>query len=88
MTATVVVAPGYTTAEVDAAVTAALEAFLSPDTWPWEATVRRNDLIALIEGVEGVAYLTAGHPTTPAADVALSGAAPLADAGTINITAT
>jgi hypothetical protein len=86
VTATVRALPGYTAADVTANVTAALDAFLSPDTWPWSATVRRNDLIALLETAEGVDYLLAGHPTVPAGDVTLTGAAPLADLGTVALT--
>lgn len=77
--ATVQAAPGYDPATVEANVMAALEEYLSPDTWQWGAVLRRNDLIALIESVEGVDFLQAGHPTAPAADVALAGAAPLLD---------
>jgi uncharacterized phage protein gp47/JayE len=86
VTATVKAAAGYEAATVTANVTAALDLFLSPDTWGWAATVRRNDLIAVIENTEGVDYLVAGHPTTPAGDVTLTGAAPLADLGTLALT--
>lgn len=88
VTATVHRLAGFTDAEVEANVEAALTAYLNPDTWEWGATVRRNDLIALIESTAGVDYLDAGHPTTPAADVALTGVAPLADVGTLTITVT
>jgi len=87
VTATVHVVAGASTSAVQAACVAALDAYLSPLSWGWGATVRRNELIAILEGVEGVDYLTTGHPTAPAADVALTGAAPLADAGTLTITA-
>lgn len=87
VTATVRVEPGADPATVEAAAEAALAAYLSPATWPWAGVVRRNELIALLEGVEGVAYVDAGHPTTPAGDVALSGIAPLAQPGTLAVTA-
>jgi uncharacterized phage protein gp47/JayE len=86
VTATVRARVGYTAADVTANVTAALDAFLSPDTWPWSAIVRRNDLIALIENAEGVDYLLTGHPTVPAGDVTLTGAAPLAGLGAVALT--
>lgn len=86
VTATVKAAAGYDVATVTSNVTAALDLFLSPDTWTWAATVRRNDLIAVIENTEGVDYLVTGHPTTPAGDVTLTGAAPLADLGTLALT--
>jgi uncharacterized phage protein gp47/JayE len=88
VTATVHRLAGFTNSEVQTNIVAALTAYLSPDTWPWAATVRRNELIALIDGVAGVDYVDAGQPTTPAADVALSGIAPLADIGTVTITVT
>ena len=88
VTATVKALTGYTTAAVQASCVAALQGFLSPLTWTWGSTLRRNDLIALLENVPGVDYVTAGHPTAPAADVALAGVAPLASAGVLTITAT
>ena len=77
-------------AETDAVrqgVIDALQNYLSPDNWPWDAVVRRNELIALIENVDGVDYLHAGHPTVPAGDIELTGMAPLVTYGTLNITA-
>lgn len=88
VTATVHRLPGYTDAEVEANVITALQNLLSTDTWGWSATVRRNDIIAAIEDAPGVDYLDAGHPTAPAADVALAGVAPLAALGTPTITVT
>lgn len=78
--------PGYTAPAIHASVTAALTAYLSPDSWPWAGTVRRYELIALVSDVEGVDYVTT--LTTPAADQALSGAAPLAKAHTLTVTVT
>lgn len=77
---------GADTVAVQAACVAALDAYLSPLTWEWGATVRRNELVALLDAVPGVDYVDAGHPTTPAGDVALAGQAPLADAGVLTIT--
>lgn len=77
--------PGYDTTAVQAACVAALDAFLSPLTWGWGAKVRRNDLITLLENVEGVDYVKAGDPSVPSGDVTLSGQAPLADLGTATI---
>lgn len=77
VTATVHPLTGYTTAQVQANVAAALDAYLSPDTWLWSGTVRRNKLIQVIEDAEGVDYLTT--LSAPAADVTLTGVAPLAD---------
>lgn len=74
---TVTALPGYTTAQVQANVRAALEAFLSPSAWGWGGTVYLNELIALVDRVKGVDRVV--NVTTPAADLALAGVAPLAD---------
>lgn len=75
--------PGHDPATVQAAAVAAVQAWLSPAVWPWAGTVRRNDLIAVLSGVPGVAYVIS--VTTPAADQVLTGAGPLASAGTVTI---
>jgi uncharacterized phage protein gp47/JayE len=85
VTATVVHKPGHDAATVEQAVADALTAYLDPDSWPWAATVRRNELIALIDGVEGVDYVDT--LSAPAGDVALPGVANLATAGLLTITA-
>jgi uncharacterized phage protein gp47/JayE len=71
-------------ADVAANVDAALHEYLNTDAWDWSPTVRRNELLALVDGVDGVRYVEA--LTTPAADVALPGAAPLASAGSVAVT--
>jgi hypothetical protein len=77
---------GYDSATVITNVTALLDDYLSPDTWGWAATVRRNELIALVDRAEGVDYVITLD--TPAGDVTLTGAAPLADLGTVTVTVT
>lgn len=86
VTAAVVAKAGFDTSVVDTAVTAAVTAYLNPMTWGWGGTVRRFELASLMDQVEGVDYVNT--ITTPAADVTLTGYAPLASAGTINITVT
>lgn len=83
VTATVHPLVGFTTAQVQANVAAALTAYLSPDTWLWSATVRRNKLIQVIEDAAGVDYLTT--LTAPAADLTLAGVAPLAKFDTTSV---
>lgn len=75
---------GFADQAVEDAVTAALEGYLDPDSWPWGAVVRRFELIALIDQVAGVDFVEV--LTAPAADVNLAGDAPLADAGAIAVT--
>lgn len=79
VTATVVAKAAFTAAAVIANVTAALTAYLSPDTWMWGSTVYRNELLSLIDATEGVERVVS--ITVPAADVSLSGVAPLAQVG-------
>lgn len=86
VTASVVGIPGYTAGDVQANCVAALTAYLSPEQWPWSVTVYRNELIALLDRVEGVDRVTS--ISVPAADLALTGVAPLARLGAATITVT
>jgi uncharacterized phage protein gp47/JayE len=86
VTASVEGTPGYSVAQVQANVTAALTAYLSPEQWSWAGTVYRNELIALLDRVEGVERVNS--ITAPSADVTLTGVAPLARLGTATITVT
>lgn len=84
VTATVVVKDTADVTDTLDACELALAEYLNPDTWEWAGTVYRNELISLldqVEGVERVATLTA-----PAADVALSGIGPLTTAGVLTVT--
>lgn len=82
--ATVVRREGHAEADVIAAVTSTLNLYLDPDTWTFGRPVYRNELISIIDQVEGVDRVTA--ITTPAADVIPAGVAPLVDLGTATIT--
>lgn len=84
VTITVLRRTGYTDAEVEDNVTAILAAYLDPDTWDWSRLVRRNELIAQADRADGVDVVLA--ITVPAADLTLTGNAPLATAGTITVT--
>lgn len=75
---------GYSNSEVEANVTAALVAYLNPDSWLWGDTVRRFELVSVIDQAVGVDYVVS--LTTPASDVSLTGIAPLVTAGTIDVT--
>lgn len=84
VTATVRRFAAYTAAAVTAAVTADLQAYLSPDTWEWSGTVRYNELIALLDRSAGVDFVVS--ITVPAGDVQLLGYATLVTAGAIALT--
>jgi hypothetical protein len=86
VTVTVKAKAGYVAADVQADVEDAIDGYLDPATWPWAATVRRTELIPLIDGVAGVDYVDT--LTAPAVDVPLTGDGPLADAGVITVTVT
>ena len=84
VTATIVVEAGYVAADVIADVEAALTAYLNTNTWPWEGTIRRFELVTVIDAVAGVSYVDT--LTVPAADVTLADGATLASVGVLTIT--
>lgn len=112
--ADVVKKAGYDAAEVEAAIEDALENFLSPavygrdplaadlnqdETWVASSTIRRMDLVPVIDNIAGVDYIVnnalwlAVAPTDPRAtvaalDITMSGAAPLPRPGTMDINVT
>lgn len=110
--ATVKVLPTYVAAAVAENAKAAVEKFLSPETWgnpegqttgtnSWlNATqgynvVRYNQIVGVLEAVQGVAYVPAGSaglaigkeeaPGSKVADLTLSGPAPLPETKAVNI---
>ena len=86
VTATVKKIDSYDSTDVLNSVVDAIEAYLSPTTWPWSGTVRRNELITLISNVVGVDYTVS--LSAPASDVVLGADTVLANAGTVTITVT
>lgn len=84
VTVSVAIKSGYLAADVIASVEDRLEEYLSPNTWEWGDTVYRNELISVIDQVEGVARVIT--LAVPAADVVLSAIANLVDAGTLTVT--
>jgi uncharacterized phage protein gp47/JayE len=99
--ATIVPVTGYNAGEVQANVTTALTAYLSPDAAAWGGVIYVNELISLIDGVVGVErvvsidYLgpagqtstqSGSSPATPVGDYTLPGIAPLPRLGTATVT--
>jgi hypothetical protein len=74
---------GFTDADVKASVVTALDTYLDPDAWEWGATVYLNELIALLDGVDGVDRVTAVTIEGVAANFVLTGDAPLVDTDTV-----
>ncbi len=71
-------------ADVQAAVAAALGEYLGTDAWDFGGTVYRNELISVIDGAAGVARVVT--LAAPAADLVLTGLAPLASLGAVATT--
>lgn len=58
VTASVVKKSGFAGSDVNTAIQTALKAYLNANTWNWSTnTVRRNEVIALIDSVDGVDYV-------------------------------
>ncbi len=68
-----------TAAQVQADTLAALDALLTPASWPFGSTVYRNELIALVDRVAGVDRVVTLTLNGGTADVTLTGVGPLAD---------
>lgn len=73
-----------TEAATIAAVEARLENYLNAATWPWSGTVRRNEIISVVDQVPGVSYVVAIND--PAADIDLAEGTTLVTSGTITVT--
>jgi uncharacterized phage protein gp47/JayE len=84
VTVTVVRQAGYLDADVQANVTAAIRAYLSPEVWGFNSKVYWAEMISVIDHAVGVQRVSA--LATPSGDLTLSGVAPLATAGTIAVT--
>lgn len=95
VTTTVRCLPGFATADVDTAVTTALNTYLSPEFWGRTAAsewtnvdvVRFWEVVQVINAVQGVDYIESLTVEGGAVDVNLSGVVPLPEPGTINVTA-
>ena len=85
VTVDIVVAAGFVAADVITAVEERLQEYLNPNTWEWNDTVYRNELISVIDQVEGVDRVD--DLTVPAADVSLTAVANLVNDGTLTVNA-
>lgn len=74
---------GYTEDVVRANVVAQLQKYLNPNQWPWDNTVRYNELIARVDAAEGVDYVIG--VANPSADLPVPGIAPLTRLGTVTV---
>jgi uncharacterized phage protein gp47/JayE len=78
---TVRAAQGFTAAEVEANVTSALEAWISPLNWVWDDDATQFEIVAVVSAAPGVREVTAAPATMD-----LDGVAPLPVLGTVEVT--
>lgn len=79
---------GFDSATTLQAVQDAITAYVDPLAWAWGGVIRHNEIVSLVDRVDGVDYVTAvsidGSPTD---DYVIAGAATLPKAGTVTATA-
>lgn len=85
-TAEIAILPGFEEATVIASVEDAINTYVDPMTWAWGGTIRRNELISLIDRVGGVDYVVDVSIDADPGDYVIVGAANLPNAGTILVT--
>lgn len=76
--------PGFDTVIVSANIEEAIRDYLNPSTWDWDASVRENELIYVVAGVEGVDYVESITPSV----TSLTGVAPLVEVNNVTVTVT
>ncbi|MDQ5975489.1 MAG: hypothetical protein QG661_2698 [Actinomycetota bacterium] len=74
---------GYDPGDLETTITAALTAWMTPNSWTWGDDVRQTDIIALLADIPGVDFVDA--VTVPSGTTALA-ADELATIGTITVT--
>jgi uncharacterized phage protein gp47/JayE len=84
VTVDIAIKPGFDAVEVENAVLARLDNYLNPTTWAWSGVVRRNELISVIDQVDGVDYVD--DLALPATDIDIGADLALANAGTFIVT--
>jgi uncharacterized phage protein gp47/JayE len=78
---TVKAVPGWSDADVQASVEAALTAWINPLTWAWDDSATQFEIVAVVAAAPGVREVTAAPAT-----IDLLGVAPLPTLGTIDVT--
>lgn len=77
---------GFTSASVIQSVKDALVAYVDPLTWTWGGKIRRNEIISLVDRVDGVDYVVDVSINGAPGDYTIVGAATLPKAGTLTVT--
>lgn len=83
---TVVLAAGADFDAVEVSVTEAVNAYLDPLVWQFGSTIYLNEMISLIDRVDGVDRVVSVELEGAAADLVLTGIAAVPDAGTVTMT--
>jgi uncharacterized phage protein gp47/JayE len=78
---TVKALPGWSVADVQASVTAALTAWVNPRTWAWDDAATQFEIVAVTAAAPGVREVTAAPAT-----INLTGVAPLPTLGAVTVT--
>lgn len=78
---TVKAKPGWSEADVQASVEAALEAWINPLTWAWDDSATQFEIVTVVGNAAGVREVTSAPAT-----IDLTGVAPLPTLGTITVT--
>lgn len=86
-TSQIAVKAGFDKPATITAVQNAIIAYIDPLVWTWGATIRRNEVISLVDQVAGVDYVVDVTINGVAADYAITGPASLPKAGTVTVTA-
>lgn len=80
--------PGMDAGVTIEAIEQAIRAYLSPLTWQWGGVIRRNELISLVDRVEGVDYVIDVSIDGQPGDHVIPGATALPIAGEVSVTST
>lgn len=77
---------GFTSGSVIASVQDAVAAYVDPLTWKWGGVIRLNEMIALVDRVDGVDYVNTATINGVAGNYTVVGAATLPKAGVVTVT--
>jgi hypothetical protein len=87
ITASVTLASGFDEVITLQGVQDALRAYVNPLTWAWGGVIRRNEIISLVDRVDGVDYVVDVSVGGAPGDYTIVGPAALPKAGTVTVTA-
>ncbi len=77
---------GFTSGSVITGVQDAVAAYVDPLTWQWGGIIRLNEMISLVDHVDGVDYVNTATIDGVAGNYTVSGAATLPQAGVVTVT--